>query len=54
MSLKSAHYQAMQGLNLTDEEIEKDWEQVCKDLGIEEVRLDELPEDFFKNLDLPF
>jgi Holliday junction resolvasome RuvABC DNA-binding subunit len=32
MDLKNAHYEAMRKLGYTDEEIEKDWEQVLKDL----------------------
>ena len=51
MSLKNAHYVAMQAFFLTDEEIEEDWEQFCKDLGIQfdEIQTDyELPEEFFQ------
>jgi len=40
MTLRNAHYEAMHKRGFTDEEIEEDYKQLCKDLDIFYEELD--------------
>jgi len=46
MTLRTAHYEAMRTLGLTDEEIEEDFKSVCEDLGIHHEELDKAYKPF--------
>ena len=56
MDLRNAHYEAMKDQGLTDQEIEEDFKQFCKDLGLQCDKLDEYMPfgQGLKSTDVPF